>query len=161
VAISDQVMVSFTMVKFYPEIFVKINRTHRLSFFSVKRNIKKVVETVLEAKFQSPGGKILRMSEAFYSSAAAFVIFIPCARHWYPRCQIIPKGANPLQVSWRSLLASRKAVIREVYSEETGTAKPGTDEQKRNADPFVRWCVRCSGGLTAHRPSTSRLGLVF
>ena len=50
---------------------------------------------------------------------------------WYLRYHNIPEGANPLQASWWSLLASHKVAGRETYTEGSGTAKSGTEEHER------------------------------
>ena len=57
-----------------------------------------------------------------------------CAQYGRPRTKVrnILGGASPLLASWRSQLASRKLANREVRSEESGTAKSGTDVQKRH-----------------------------
>jgi hypothetical protein len=60
---------------------------------------------------------------------------VPSMGIWYRRYHNIPEGANPLQASWRSLLASRKVVCREIGTERSETAKSGTDGQKQ--DPML------------------------
>ncbi len=73
---------------------------------------------------------------------AAAILQIQCVRPVWAsgteRYQIIPEGANPLQASWWSLLVSRKLVYREESSEESGTTKSGTDEQKVHKRPIRR-----------------------